>query len=70
VTATTHVQFAKPIATNGYRRVEPAAISFGAGRIWASDGLGYVAEINPDTNRQERIVFISSEAQARPLRPV
>lgn len=62
VTATTHVQLAKPIATNGYRRFEPAAISFGAGRIWASDGLGYVAEINPGTARLERIVFTSSEA--------
>jgi hypothetical protein len=62
VTATTHVQFAKPIATNGYRRFEPAAISFGAGRIWASDGLGYVAEINPVTARLDRIVFTSSEA--------
>jgi hypothetical protein len=62
VTATTHVQLAKPIATNGYRRFEPAAISFGAGRIWASDGLGYVAEINPGTARLDRIVFTSSEA--------
>jgi hypothetical protein len=62
VTATTHVQLAKPIATNGYRRFEPAAISFGAGRIWASDGLGYVAEINPRTARLDRIVFTSSEA--------
>ncbi len=62
VTATTHVQLAKAIATNGYRRFEPAAISFGAGRIWASDGLGYVAEINPGTARLERIVFTSSEA--------
>jgi hypothetical protein len=62
VTATTHVQFAKPIASNGYRRFEPAAISFGGGRIWASDGLGYVAEINPGTARLERIVFTSSEA--------
>jgi hypothetical protein len=61
-TATTHVQLAKPIATNGYRRFEPAAISFGAGRVWASDGLGYVAEINPGTARLERIVFTSSEA--------
>jgi hypothetical protein len=62
VTATTHVQLAKPIATNGWRRFEPAAISFGAGRIWASDGLGYVAEINPGTARLERVVFTSSEA--------
>jgi len=67
VTGTTHVQFAKPIATSrhgdgGYRRFEPAAISFGAGRIWASDGLGYVAEIHPGTARLERIVFTSSEA--------
>lgn len=62
VTATTHVQLAQPIATNGWRRFEPAAISFGAGRIWASDGLGYVAEINPGTARLERIVFTSSEA--------
>jgi outer membrane protein assembly factor BamB len=62
VTATTHVQLAKPIATNGYRRFEPAAISFGAGRISASDGLGFVAEINPRTARLERIVFTSSEA--------
>ena len=62
VTATTHVQLAKPISTNGYRRFEPAAISFGAGRIWASDGLGFVAEINPRTARLERIVFTSSEA--------
>ena len=56
------LQFAKPIATSGYRRFAPAAISFGAGRIWASDGLGYVAEINPGTARLERIVFTSSEA--------
>jgi DNA-binding beta-propeller fold protein YncE len=62
VTATTHVQLAKPISTNGYRRFKPAAISFGAGRIWASDGLGYVAEINPGTARLDRIVFTSSEA--------
>lgn len=62
VTATTHVQLAKPISTNGYRRFEPAAISFGAGRIWASDGLGFVAEINPGTARLERIVFTSSDA--------
>lgn len=62
VTATTHLQFSEPIATNGYRRFEPAAISFGAGRIWASDGLGYVAEINPVTARLQRIVFTSSEA--------
>ena len=62
VTATTHVQLAKPISTTGYRRFEPAAISFGAGRIWASDGLGFVAEINPGTARLERIVFTSSEA--------
>jgi hypothetical protein len=62
VTATTHVQLAKPIATNGYRRFEPAAISFGGGRIWASDGLGYIAEINPGTARLDRIVFTSSEA--------
>jgi hypothetical protein len=62
VTATTHVRLAKPISTNGYRRFEPAAISFGAGRIWVSDGLGYVAEINPGTARLERIVFTSSEA--------
>jgi hypothetical protein len=62
VSATTHVQLAKPIATNDYRRFEPAAISFGAGRIWASDGLGYVAEINPGTARLQRIVFTSSEA--------
>jgi hypothetical protein len=62
VTATTHVQLAKPIAANGYRRFEPAAISFGAGRIWVSDGLGYVAEINAGTARLERIVFTSSEA--------
>jgi hypothetical protein len=62
VTATTHVQLAKPITTGAYRRFEPAAISFGAGRIWASDGLGFVAEINPGTARLERIVFTSSEA--------
>ncbi len=62
VTATTHVQLTKPIATNGYRRFEPAGISFGGRRIWASDGLGYVAEINPGTARLERIVFTSSEA--------
>jgi hypothetical protein len=62
VTATTHVQLAKPISTNGYRRFEPASISFGAGRVWAADGLGYVAEINPGTARLERIVFTSSEA--------
>jgi hypothetical protein len=62
VTATTHVQLAKPISTNGYRRFEPAVISFGAGRVWASDGLGFVAEINADTSRLERIVFTSSEA--------
>jgi hypothetical protein len=62
VTGTIHVQLAKPITTNRYRRFEPAAISFGARRIWASDGLGYVAEINPGTARLERIVFTSSEA--------
>ena len=62
VTATTHVRLVKPIATHGYRRFEPAAISFGAGRIWASDGLGYVAEITPGTARLQRIVFTSSEA--------
>ncbi len=61
-TATTHVQLAKPISPTGYRRFEPAAISFGAGRIWASDGLGYVAEINPGTARLDRVVFTSSEA--------
>jgi hypothetical protein len=61
-TATTHLQFAKPITTNGWRRFEPSAISVGAGRIWASDGLGYVAEINPRTARLDRIVFTSSEA--------
>jgi hypothetical protein len=62
VTATTHVQLAKPIARSGDRRFEPAAISFGAGRIWASDGLGYLAEINPASARLERIVFTSSQA--------
>jgi hypothetical protein len=62
VTSTTHLQFAKPITSNGDRRFEPAAISFGAGRVWASDGLGYVAEINPGTARLQRIVFTSSEA--------
>lgn len=61
-TATTHVRLAKPISTSGYRRFTPAAISFGAGRIWASDGAGFVAEINPRTGRLERIVFTSSEA--------
>ena len=61
-TATTHLKFTEPIATNGSRRFEPSAISFGGGRIWASDGLGYVAEINPGPARLERIVFTSSEA--------
>ncbi|MGA2010450.1 MAG: hypothetical protein ABSH51_07965 [Solirubrobacteraceae bacterium] len=60
-TATTHLQFEEPIATNGWRRFEPSAISFGGGRIWVSDGLGYVAEINPSTARLRRIVFTSSE---------
>jgi hypothetical protein len=62
VTATTHLELAKPISTKGDRRFEPAAISFGAGRIWASDGLGFVAEINAGTARLERIVFTSTEA--------
>ncbi len=62
VTSTTHVQFAKPITSSGDRRFEPAAISFGAGHIWASDAIGYVAEINPVTARLQRIVFTSSEA--------
>jgi hypothetical protein len=61
-TATTHVQLAKPISTSGYRRFTPAAISFGGGRIWASDGAGFVAEINPHTARLQRIVSTSSEA--------
>ena len=61
-TATTHVQLAKPITTGGWRRFEPSAMSFGAGRLWASDGFGFVAEINPHTARLERIAFTSSEA--------
>ena len=61
-TATTHVQLAKTFTTSGWRRFEPSALSFGAGRIWASDGFGFVAEINPRTARVERIVFTSSEA--------
>jgi hypothetical protein len=62
VTATARVQLAKPISTSGWRRFEPAAISFGGGRIWVSDGVGFVAEINPGTARLERIVLTSSEA--------
>ena len=61
-TAATHVQLPKGFATRGWRRFEPSAISFGAGRVWASDGFGYVAEINPRTARLERLVFTSSEA--------
>jgi hypothetical protein len=61
-TAATHLQLAKAFTTNGWRRFEPSAISFGAGRIWASDGFGFVAEIDPGTARLERMVFTSSEA--------
>jgi hypothetical protein len=60
-TATTHLQFPKPIATNGWRRFEPSGISFGAGRVWASSPFGYVAEINPRTTRLQRMVFTSSK---------
>jgi hypothetical protein len=61
-TAVTHLQLPKPITTNGWRRFEPLGISFGAARVWASDGLGYVAEINSLTTRLQRVVFTSSEA--------
>ena len=59
--ATTHLRFARPIATNGWRRFEPLGVSFGAGRVWASSPFGYVAEINPRTDRLQRMVFTSSE---------
>jgi hypothetical protein len=61
-TAATRLQLAKAFTTNGWRRFEPSAISFGAGSIWASDGFGFVAEIDPGTARLERMVFTSSEA--------
>ena len=57
----THLQFPKPITTNGWRRFEPLGISFGAGRVWASSSFGYVAEVNPVTARLQRMVFTSSE---------
>ncbi len=60
-TATTHLQFPKPIGTDDWRRFEPSGISFGAGRVWASSAFGYVAEINARTARLERMVFTSSE---------
>lgn len=60
-TATTHLRFTRPIATNGWRRFEPLGISFGAGRVWASSPFGYVAEINPRTARLARMVFTSSD---------
>lgn len=56
--ATIHLRLPKGFATT-YVPFEPSGISFGAGRVWISSPFGYTAEINPRTDRLQRMVFTS-----------
>jgi hypothetical protein len=61
-TATIHLELPKPIDTAGDRQFRPSGISFGAGQVWVSMALGWIAGINAHTSRLERMIFSSSEA--------
>jgi hypothetical protein len=61
-TATIHLQTPKPYTTSGDRRFRPSGINFGAGQVWVSMALGWIAGINAHTSRLERMIFSSSEA--------
>lgn len=56
------LRLARSITTRGRRRFVPSGISFGAGRIWVSSGLSFLAEIDPRIARVTRIVWTDSEA--------
>jgi hypothetical protein len=60
-TATIHLETPKPYTTSGDRRFRPSGISFGAGQVWVSMALGWIAGINAHTSRLERTIFSSSE---------
>jgi hypothetical protein len=62
ITATIHLETPKPYTTSGDRRFRPSGISFGAGQVWVSMALGWIAGINAHTSRLERMIFSSSEA--------
>jgi hypothetical protein len=61
-TATIHLKTPKPYTTSGERRFRPSAISFGAGQVWVSMALGWIAAINARTSRLQQMIFSSSEA--------
>jgi hypothetical protein len=61
-TATIHLETPKPYTTSGDRRFRPSGISFGAGHVWVSMALGWIAGINAHTSRLDRVIFSSSEA--------
>jgi hypothetical protein len=60
-TATIHLETPKPYTTSGDRRFRPSGIDFGAGQVWVSMALGWIAGINAHTSRLERMLFSSSE---------
>lgn len=60
-TATIRLKTPKPYTTSGDRRFRPSGISFGAGQVWVSMALGWIAAIDAHTPRLARVLFSSSE---------
>jgi hypothetical protein len=61
-TATIHLETPRPYTTSGDRQFRPSGITFGAGQVWVSMALGWIAGINAHTGRVGRMSFSSSEA--------
>lgn len=59
--ATIHLHVPKPIVP-GDQRFLPGAIAAGAGGVWIGTARGYVARIDPETNRVARYIPVAADA--------